>query len=195
MHQLSCWLIKILSEFKLYKWLRVNALDRLSITFHISSDITPPPTEEIWKERREAVGAMKAYLTDMPGMLHNSNRKNIDSHFQPPLRLFMVPREVERRACCRQFLKRLEGMFSPYSLSRPEPDYMIIFRKALIIDCRELHKATSDTQLVGALAGQTGYWPVFTFLNSMNNLIDLASVGLMGQKGSPPFFWALIAEY
>lgn len=55
-------------EFKLYKWLRVNAIDRLSITFHIASDPTPPPTEEIWKERKEAVGAMKAYLTDMPCM-------------------------------------------------------------------------------------------------------------------------------
>ncbi|KAI0306739.1 RNA12 protein-domain-containing protein [Multifurca ochricompacta] len=28
----------------------------------------------------------------------------------------------------------------------------------------------------------TGYWPVFTFLNSMSNLVDLASVGVIGQK-------------
>jgi len=66
------------------------------------------------------------------------------------------------------------------------------YRKYLIIDCRDLHKATSDTQLVGELARQTGYWPVFTFLNSVNNLIDLASVGLIGQKSaiirSPRFF-------
>jgi len=38
--------------------------------------------------------------------------------------------------------------------------------------------------MVAALAQQTGYWPVFTFFNSMSNLIDLASVGLIGQKGS-----------
>lgn len=66
------------------------------------------------------------------------------------------------------------------------------YRKYLIIDCRDLHKATLDTQLVGELARQTGYWPVFTFLNSVNNLIDLASVGLIGQKSasirSPRFF-------
>jgi len=37
--------------------------------------------------------------------------------------------------------------------------------------------------MVAALAQQTGYRPVFTFFNSMSNLIDLASVGLIGQKG------------
>ena len=42
----------------------------------------------------------------------------------------------------------------------------------------------SDTKMIAALAQQTGYWPVFTFFNSMGNLIDLASVGLIGQKGS-----------
>lgn len=57
-------------------------------------------------------------------------------------------------------------------------------RKFLVIDCRELHKAASDSQLIGALARQVGYWPVFIFLNSMNNLIDLASVGLIGQKSA-----------
>ncbi len=57
-----------------------------------------------------------------------------------------------------------------------------MFRKVLIIDIGELSKASSDAALVAALANQTGYWPVFSFLNSMNNLIDLASVGLIGQK-------------
>ncbi|KAI0818814.1 exonuclease [Irpex lacteus] len=55
-------------------------------------------------------------------------------------------------------------------------------RKALIIDVAALGNAGSDAALVSGLAQQTGYWPVFSFLNSMNNLIDLASVGLIGQK-------------
>lgn len=54
--------------------------------------------------------------------------------------------------------------------------------KALIIDVGALTKAASETALITGLASQTGYWPVFSFLNSMNNLIDLASVGLIGQK-------------
>ncbi|KAF5358522.1 hypothetical protein D9756_001759 [Leucocoprinus leucothites] len=55
-------------------------------------------------------------------------------------------------------------------------------RPTLIIDCRALLKATTDSQIVGELGTQTGYWPVFTFLNSMSSLVDLASVGLIGQK-------------
>jgi RNA12 protein len=54
----------------------------------------------------------------------------------------------------------------------------------LIIDYAELQRANSDTRLIDALSRQTGYWPVFTFLHSMNNVIDLASVGLIGQKGT-----------
>ncbi len=55
-------------------------------------------------------------------------------------------------------------------------------KPALVIDCAEIGKAKTDTALVDGLAGQTGYWPVFSFLQSINGLIDLASVGLIGQK-------------
>ncbi|KAH8108444.1 RNA12 protein-domain-containing protein [Phellopilus nigrolimitatus] len=55
-------------------------------------------------------------------------------------------------------------------------------RPVLTIDCAELYKANSDPALLTSLARQTGYWPVFPFINSLNNLIDIASVGLIGQK-------------
>ncbi|KAI0637238.1 exonuclease [Trametes polyzona] len=55
-------------------------------------------------------------------------------------------------------------------------------RKAMVIDVGVLSKAGSDAALVSGLAAQTGYWPVFSFLNSVNSLVDLASVGLIGQK-------------
>ncbi|KAH0830288.1 RNA12 protein-domain-containing protein [Lanmaoa asiatica] len=55
-------------------------------------------------------------------------------------------------------------------------------RKTLVIDCAELNKTTSDTRLVAALAQQTGYRPIFTFLNSLTNIIDIASMGVIGQK-------------
>ena len=57
-------------------------------------------------------------------------------------------------------------------------------RNAIVIDCRELLNTSTDSALVMGLAAQTGYWPIFTFLNSMNNLIDIASVGIIGQKGA-----------
>ncbi|KAJ7582539.1 RNA12 protein-domain-containing protein [Mycena floridula] len=55
-------------------------------------------------------------------------------------------------------------------------------RTPLIIDCRDLMKASSDARLINMLAKQIGYWPVFTFVNSMSSALDLASVGLIGQK-------------
>lgn len=55
-------------------------------------------------------------------------------------------------------------------------------RPVLVIDCADLQRAGSDIRLIDTLSKQTGYWPVFTFLKSMNNLIDLASVGLIGQN-------------
>ena len=53
-----------------------------------------------------------------------------------------------------------------------------------MIDCAPLLHAGTDARVLAALAAQTGYWPVFTFLNSVNHLVDLASVGLIGQKGA-----------
>ncbi|KAF8644113.1 hypothetical protein AX16_008642 [Volvariella volvacea WC 439] len=55
-------------------------------------------------------------------------------------------------------------------------------RRVLTIDCRQLQKATSDSQVVGKLAEQTGYWPVLSVLISVGNVIDLVSLGLVGQK-------------
>lgn len=53
----------------------------------------------------------------------------------------------------------------------------------MTIDCSEIIKASSDSALLSAIARQTGYWPVFPFVNALNNMIDIASMGLMGQKG------------
>ncbi|KAK0448384.1 RNA12 protein-domain-containing protein [Desarmillaria tabescens] len=55
-------------------------------------------------------------------------------------------------------------------------------RKSLTIDCGSLLQSSSDALLVRGLAKQTGYWPFFSFLNSVNHLLDLASMGLIGQK-------------
>lgn len=56
-------------EFRLYQWLRSNTLDRLSSTFGILEDPSSqlPPTEEVWKERKDAEANIKAYLADLPG--------------------------------------------------------------------------------------------------------------------------------
>lgn len=65
----------------------------------------------------------------------------------------------------------------------PSLTLTVCHRRYLIIDCEQIYKAGSDSGMVSELARQTGYWPQFSFLASMNSLIDLASVGLIGQKG------------
>ncbi|KAJ7366501.1 RNA12 protein-domain-containing protein [Mycena albidolilacea] len=57
-------------------------------------------------------------------------------------------------------------------------------RKTLVIDCRPLQNATSDTQLMTVLASQTGFRPFFSSLGFIHHLIDLASVGVIGQKAN-----------
>ncbi|PWN36183.1 uncharacterized protein FA14DRAFT_146408 [Meira miltonrushii] len=56
--------------------------------------------------------------------------------------------------------------------------------KHLTIHCEEIaHTAKGeDSALVPALANQVGYFPVFSWISSLNNLIDLAAVGLIGSK-------------
>jgi hypothetical protein len=56
--------------------------------------------------------------------------------------------------------------------------------KHLTIHCEEIsHTAKGDeSTLVPALANQVGYFPVFSWISSLNNLIDLAAVGLIGSK-------------
>ncbi|BGP44021.1 mitochondrial escape protein 2 [Rhodotorula kratochvilovae] len=56
-------------------------------------------------------------------------------------------------------------------------------KNVLTIDCNQLLKnARSDTKLVSELASSVGYWPQFVLASSINNMIDLASMGLIGQK-------------
>ncbi|TYJ54332.1 hypothetical protein B9479_004997 [Cryptococcus floricola] len=55
-------------------------------------------------------------------------------------------------------------------------------KPAMVIDCEAIAKAKNDAGLVSALAEQTGYYPVFSFMSSISGLIDLAAVGLIGQK-------------
>ncbi|KAH9952207.1 RNA12 protein-domain-containing protein [Amylocystis lapponica] len=137
-----------IKEFKLYQWFQTNALDRFSLTSTSRTDnSTPSHIEEVWKERRDAEGALERYLTDKPSTV--------------------------------AFVHGPQGSGKSAMIAASLKD---TGRKAIVIDVKELSKASSDTALVTGLAVQTGYWPVFSIFNSINNLIDLASVGLIGQK-------------
>lgn len=115
------------------------------------------PKDGEWKERLEAEQALFAYLLEMPStvaVLHG-------------------PQGSGKSKMLIEVLRRCDTL-AHSSGARP--------RKTLEIDCAEIYKSGTDAGLLTSLAKQTGYWPMFSFLSSMNNLIDLASVGLIGQK-------------
>ncbi|KAK6460130.1 mitochondrial inner membrane protein [Scheffersomyces coipomensis] len=54
--------------------------------------------------------------------------------------------------------------------------------KILTIDCDALSKSRSDNTLLNNTSSQLGYFPVFTWTNSLSQFIDLGVQGLTGQK-------------
>ncbi|TDL27233.1 hypothetical protein BD410DRAFT_740017 [Rickenella mellea] len=134
-------------EYKLYRWIRANTLDRLSFTFASKSEESESSEEGIWKERKDAQDSLHSYLSDLPGTL--------------------------------TFIHGPQGSGKSRMLASCLADNQ---RPRLVIDCAEIYKASSASAVLLSLSRQTGYWPVFPFLNSLNNLIDIASVGLIGQK-------------
>jgi hypothetical protein len=52
----------------------------------------------------------------------------------------------------------------------------------LIIDCKRIMEARGDSNTIAAAAAEVGYKPVFSWLNSMSSMIDLAAMGAIGTK-------------
>ncbi|KAJ3978815.1 RNA12 protein-domain-containing protein [Lentinula detonsa] len=92
-----------LKEFKVYKWLRANTLERL----HPKSE-SLPADKQIWKEREDAERGIQAYLPDLPSTVT----------------FVHGPQGSGKSTMIVSALKSAE-------------------RKSLVIDCRELSKASS----------------------------------------------------
>lgn len=52
----------------------------------------------------------------------------------------------------------------------------------LIIDCKPIQEARGDTAIISAAAKEVGYRPVFSWMNSVSSLVDLAAQGTIGTK-------------
>ncbi|MCJ1387162.1 mitochondrial escape protein 2 [Xylographa bjoerkii] len=55
-------------------------------------------------------------------------------------------------------------------------------RNTLVVDCKPIQEARGDSSTIGATADQVGYKPVFSFMNNISSLIDLAAQGTIGTK-------------
>lgn len=55
-------------------------------------------------------------------------------------------------------------------------------RNTLVIDCKPIKEARGDSATINAAAVEVGYRPVFSWMNSISGLIDLAAQGTTGIK-------------
>ncbi|KAI9762990.1 MAG: mitochondrial escape protein 2 [Chaenotheca gracillima] len=55
-------------------------------------------------------------------------------------------------------------------------------KHTLYIDCKPVQEARGDSATIGAAAKEVGYRPVFSWMNSVSSLIDLAAQGTIGTK-------------
>jgi RNA12 protein/RNA recognition motif. (a.k.a. RRM, RBD, or RNP domain) len=52
----------------------------------------------------------------------------------------------------------------------------------LVIDCKRVLEARGDSATIAAAAAEVGYRPVFSWMNSISSMIDLAAMGTIGAK-------------
>ena len=52
----------------------------------------------------------------------------------------------------------------------------------LVIDCKPIMEARGDSSTIAAAAQEVGYRPVFSWMNSISSLVDLAAQGTIGTK-------------
>ncbi|KAJ5584138.1 uncharacterized protein N7459_003938 [Penicillium hispanicum] len=55
-------------------------------------------------------------------------------------------------------------------------------RYKIVIDCKQIQDARGDTAKISRAAAQVGYRPIFSWMNSISSLIDLAAQGMIGTK-------------
>lgn len=53
-------------------------------------------------------------------------------------------------------------------------------KNVLLIDCEPINEAHGDTAIIAAAAAQVGYRPVFSWMNTLSSLADLAAQGTIG---------------
>lgn len=52
----------------------------------------------------------------------------------------------------------------------------------LVIDCKQIQDSKGDAAKIATTASQVGYRPVFSWMNNMSSIMDLATQGLIGTK-------------
>ncbi|PWN18397.1 hypothetical protein BCV69DRAFT_314598 [Microstroma glucosiphilum] len=152
-----------LDNYRLYSWLKANTVDLL----REGNGKDESKSQVDWFERRAAKEDIQGWLRESPEtFITISGPRGSGKH---NLLEEAIPKGVKvLRIDCAEIARSVGS-------SGPGP--------ALSIgDGSKDGAGKLDTAIIAALASETGYWPVFGWLNSLNSMIDLASVGLIGSK-------------
>jgi hypothetical protein len=60
--------------------------------------------------------------------------------------------------------------------------HKVAAHRVLVVDCKPIQEARGDAATIAAAAGQVGYRPVFSWMNNISGLMDLAAQGMTGVK-------------
>ncbi|CAO1625309.1 unnamed protein product [Parajaminaea phylloscopi] len=152
-----------LDNYRLIAWLKKNTVDLL-----IDNGASKHSDDTVdWFERRAARESIQDWLKEKPetfitiaGPRGSGKHKLLEA---------AIPKNAKTLTIdCAEIAKSVGGTSSTSASKTPGSDAN--------------GNGKTDAALVSALASQVGYWPVFGWLNSLNSMIDLAAVGLIGSK-------------
>jgi hypothetical protein len=52
----------------------------------------------------------------------------------------------------------------------------------LVVDCKPIQEARGDAKTISVAAAQVGYWPVFSWMNSISSFFDMIAQSMIGTK-------------
>lgn len=163
----------------------MNAYERIASTFTGKrADEEEAEEPAIWKERKDAKATLRAYLNDFPSAWYLFCLGHwVDISASNGCGYTRTCGSRKGRPCreCNEGRGQVRWELTSSKIRASLKN--LTCRPSLVIDCAKILNAPTDSATVRELAKQTGYWPYFSFLTSLNNMIDLASVGLIGQKG------------
>lgn len=153
-------------NYKLYTWLKQNTVD-LILDDDSDSDRKGIDTVD-WFERRAAKESIQAWLRDKPETFVTiSGPRGSGKH---KLLEAAIPKDIKvLRIDCAEIARTVGSSASSSSSSAKSAD-------------GSSGAGKMETALISALASEVGYYPLFSWLNSFNSMIDLAAVGLIGSK-------------
>lgn len=154
-------------NYKLYTWLKQNTVD---LILDDDSDNKKSGIDTVdWFERRASKESIQSWLRDKPETFVTiSGPRGSGKH---KLLEASIPRNrMVLRIDCAE-IARSVGSSAGSSHS-----------SAKAADGSSSGAGKMETALISALASEVGYYPLFSWLNSFNSMIDLAAVGLIGSK-------------